>query len=483
MQWNERPFLIGIASGIAIAVVIDRLRNYYSHTSTSSFQDESTPANTIDAQGIPRNPPPPIGHGIESTIGSTPLIVIPSLSAITHCTILAKCEHLNGAGGSPKDRVALSIISRAEQAGQLTPHAGDTVYEGTVGSTGISLATLCRAKGYGAHICMPSDVAVEKSSLLLKLGATVDRVPPAPIVDPAHFVNRARLLAQQHTLSPTRPGRGYFADQFETDANWLAHFQGTGPEIWEQCRAAGASPVPLLSRGGKIDAFVAGAGTGGTLSGVALFLKGRDPATQVVLADPQGSGLYNKIKHGVMFHAAEREGTRRRDQVDTLVEGIGLTRSTANFEQARELVDDAVKVSDVQAMNMARWLVERDGIFVGSSSAVNCEYFLFFEGFSFVVLCFKRRYIMCYLFNGVIKLCFATCIRKYLFMWADQFITHMIGVAALQTALKLGPGHTVVTILCDSGMRHLSKFWHHVGEVGGEARTTLDDILEGRKLD
>lgn len=209
---------------------------------------------------------------------------------------------------------------------------------------------------------MPSDQATEKSDLLLKLGAVVDRVPPAPIVDPEHFVNRARTLAMEHTADASRPGRGFFADQFETAANWRAHFDGTGPEIFRQC-------------GGHLDAFVAGAGTGGTISGVALFLKPRLPSLKVILADPQGSGLLNKVKYGVMFDPKEREGTRRRQQVDTIVEGIGINRVTANFEAGRELVDDAVRVSDAQAMAMARWLVEKDGIFIGSSSAVNCKTF------------------------------------------------------------------------------------------------------------
>lgn len=299
--------------------------------------------------------------GIESTIGNTPLFIIKSLSDATGCTILAKAEFLNGAGGSPKDRVALSIIRRAESAGLLTPRSGDTIYEGTVGSTGISLATLCRARGYLAHICMPSDQAMEKSDLLMKLGATVDRVRPAPIVDQAHFVNQARNLAAEHTADPNRPGRGFFADQFETEANWRAHFEGTGPEIFQQSQE-------------RLDAFVAGAGTGGTISGVATFLKMRLPSIKIVLADPTGSGLFNKVKHGVMFHPKEKEGTRRRHQVDTIVEGIGLTRSTANFEAGREWIDDAVRVTDAQALRMARWLVEKDGIFVGSSSAVNCEW-------------------------------------------------------------------------------------------------------------
>ena len=207
---------------------------------------------------------------------------------------------------------------------------------------------------------MPSDQATEKSDLLLKLGAVVERVPPAPIIDPIHFVNRARSLAAEHTADPKRPGRGYFADQFENEANWQAHYNSTAPEIYQQCR-------------GKIDAFVAGAGTGGTISGVAKYLKPRVPHIKIVLADPQGSGLYNRIKYGVMFDTKEREGTRRRSQVDTIVEGIGINRVTANFEAGRELIDDAIKVEDQQALAMARWLVEKDGIFVGSSSAVNCE--------------------------------------------------------------------------------------------------------------
>lgn len=356
MQWPpSRDVVLSFSAGLALAIVLEQVRHRFYPTKPSSQQhDGSFPSQDFETALRP------IGTGIESTIGSTPLIIIPSLSRLTNCLILAKCEYLNGAGQSPKDRVGLSIITHAESTGQLTPHSGDTIYEGTVGSTGISLATLARARGYKAHIFMPSDQSFEKSDLLLKLGAVVERVPPAPIVDQLHYVNRARNAARAHTLDPSIPGRGLFADQFETEANYRAHFQGTGPEIFAQAE-------------GKVDAFVAGAGTGGTLSGVSLYLKSKLPRCQIVLADPQGSGLYNKVRHGVMFHTLEREGTRRRDQVDTIVEGIGLTRSTRNFEVGREEIDDAVKVTDRQAKNMARWLVENDGIFVGSSSAVNCE--------------------------------------------------------------------------------------------------------------
>ncbi|KAH7321268.1 tryptophan synthase beta subunit-like PLP-dependent enzyme [Stachybotrys elegans] len=341
--------------------------------------------------------------GIEACIGNTPLIRLQSLSEATGRTILAKAEFLNGAGNTPKDRVALNLIREAEAQGLLVPHRGDTIYEGTVGSTGISLATLARAKGYRAHICMPDDQGFEKSDLLLHLGATVERVAVAPITSPGHFVNLARRRASEHADVHRDGSQGFFANQFEAHANWQAHMMGTGPEIWEQTR-------------GKVDAFVAGAGTGGTISGVARYLKEEAGAAhvKVVLADPQGSGLYNKIKHGVMYSPTEKEGTRRRQQVDSMVEGIGINRITENFEAGRDLIDDAVKVTDDQACRMARWLVENDGIFIGSSTAVNC-------------------------------------------------------VAAVVAAMALPEGSQVVTILCDSGTRHVSKFWKRIKELGLES--------------
>lgn len=352
-----------------------------------------------------------IVDGIEGTIGNTPLVRIRSLSEATGCEILAKAEFLNGAGGSPKDRVALGMIEAAEAQGLLSPGRGDVIYEGTVGSTGISLAVLARARGYRAHICMPDDMAVEKSDLLHHLGAEVERVPVAPITDPGHFVNLARARAGEHTAAADTPSRGFFADQFESRANYTAHMRTTGPEIYAQ------------TGGGRLDAFVAGAGTGGTIAGVAKHLKeerGLAGRVRVVLADPQGSGLYNKVRYGVMYSSTEREGTRRRRQVDTMVEGIGINRITENFEAGRDLIDDAVRVTDEQACRMARWLVEHDGIFIGSSSAVNC-------------------------------------------------------VAAVVTALKLPRGSRVVTILCDSGTRHLSKFWKHIAAMGLEDETQGQD--------
>lgn len=411
MSYTFRHVTTAFFAGLAVAYTIYEIQKAVSDLESSPVKSISHRLSVFFFDREAETPPTDaIGTGIESTIGNTPLILIKSLSDATGCTILAKCEFLNGAGGSPKDRVALSIVQKAEDAGLLRPYSGDTIYEGTVGSTGISLATLARARGYTAHICMPDDQSHEKSDLLRRLGATVDRVTPAPIVDQKHFVNRARNLAREHTADPTRSGRGLFADQFENEANWRAHFEGTGPEIYEQS-------------GHNLDAFVAGAGTGGTISGVAMYLKSKLKFIRIVLADPQGSGLFNKIHHGVMFHQLEREGTRRRQQVDTVVEGIGLTRSTSNFEAGADLIDDAIKVTDDQARVMARWLCEKDGIFVGSSSAVNCY-------------------------------------------------------AAVKVALSLGRGHRIVTILCDSGMRHLSKFWKQVGEIDESRALTFEELMQ-----
>ncbi|KKA26222.1 hypothetical protein TD95_000037 [Thielaviopsis punctulata] len=351
---------------------------------------------------------PGIVDGIEGCIGNTPLMRIKSLSEATGRDILAKLEFVNGAGNSPKDRVALSMITAAEEAGILRPGKPDVIFEGTVGSTGISLATIARARGYRAHICMPDDQAREKSDLLERLGATVERVPVQPITSPQHFVNLARSKAAALTASD-EDVNGFFADQFETLANYAAHVATTGPEIYAQT-------------GGRLDAFVAGAGTGGTLAGISQYLKltaGMDEL-KIVLADPQGSGLYNKILHGVMYSPTEKEGTRRRTQVDSIVEGIGINRITANFESGRDLIDDAVKVSDEQACRMARWLVEHDGIFAGSSTAVNCT-------------------------------------------------------AAVMAAMKLPKGSRVVTIICDPGNRHLSKFWRIIGEM--EPSNPSDDLF------
>ncbi|GAA5910870.1 hypothetical protein JCM5296_002550 [Sporobolomyces johnsonii] len=385
-------------------------------------------------------------EGVEGLIGNTPLVRINSLSDALGVDILGKCEYLNPFG-SVKDRVSLKIIQQAEEEGLLHPHTGSCIFEGTSGSTGISIAGIARARGYKAYIVLPDDVAKEKVKMLEVLGAEVERVRPVSIVDRRHYVNLARLRALEFgkdTLvstssastpsatpravtpspdlnsarrgpdllitsgsvpseskhvdsSPYRdPPRGLFADQFENLSNLLAHEQGTAVEIWNQTA-------------GRVDAFVSGAGTGGTIAGVGRVLKEKTGGEcEVVLADPQGSGLYHKIHDGVMYAETESEGKRRRHQVDTVVEGIGLNRITKNLQQALPIIDDAIRVTDAEAVAMSRHVALHDGLFLGSSSAVN------------LVACVRLA-------------------RR----WGTR-----------------GRGRRIVTILCDSGARHVSRFWN-----------------------
>ncbi|KVH99184.1 Cysteine synthase/cystathionine beta-synthase P-phosphate-binding site-containing protein [Cynara cardunculus var. scolymus] len=221
--------------------------------------------------------------GIVGAIGNTPLIRINSLSDATGCEILGKSEFLNP-GGSVKDRVAVKIIEEALESGQLS--RGGVVTEGSAGSTAISLATVAPAYGCKCHVVIPDDAAIEKSQILEALGATVERVRPVSITHKDHFVNIARRrateankLALKHinqmdakdvdhangketqcTVFSGEHKGGFFADQFENLANYRAHYEGTGPEIWEQT-------------GGQLHAFIAAAGTGGTVAGVSCFLK------------------------------------------------------------------------------------------------------------------------------------------------------------------------------------------------------------------
>ncbi|SAM03736.1 hypothetical protein [Absidia glauca] len=378
---DRRDLLIGLVSGSILSIVSTGALFYYFYGSTPDAP--TTPLTTIPPA---RNST--VVEGVDGLIGNTPLMKIRSLSEATGCTILGKAEFMNP-GGSSKDRVALNIIRSAEEQGILTPHKGSTVFEGTVGSTGISIAMIARAKGYKAWIVMPDDQAQEKYQLLEKLGAHVQKVRPVSIIDKNQFVNLARVQASRFGDDKRV---GYFADQFENEANFYAHYQATGPEIYQQ------------TQGGHLDALVLGAGTGGTLSGLTCYLKARVAHLKVFLADPQGSGLYNKVKYNTMYAPTEKEGTRRRHQVDTVVEGIGVNRLTRNFDLGRRLVDDAYRVTDEEAVKMSRFLVREDGLFLGSSSAVNC-------------------------------------------------------VAAVRVARQLGPGHVIVTLLNDSGQRHLTKFW------------------------
>eukprot|EP01134_Creolimax_fragrantissima_P008508 CFRG8508T1 len=330
-----------------------------------------------------------VRQGVVGLIGNTPLVEIKSLSAATGCRILGKCEFVNP-GGSVKDRVALQLIQEAEENGLLKP--GDTIYEGTAGSTGISLAMLARAKGYRCCIYMPDDQAQEKVDALLKFSADVIRVRPVSIVNENHFVNLARKQAQTHEERMKDGTRGYFCDQFENLANFRAHYLHTGPEIARDASFSGVS----------IDAFVCAAGTGGTMAGISCSLV-EITDCQVFLIDPPGSSLYNKVMNDVMYTNEEAEGKRLANPFDTITEGIGINRLTANFKEAE--IDHAFKGTDQEAVDMANYLLRHEGMYVGSSSAMNC-------------------------------------------------------VGAVKASRKLGPGHTIVTVLCDGGARHASKLYN-----------------------
>ncbi|WFC94571.1 cysteine synthase [Malassezia brasiliensis] len=352
-------------------------------------------------------------------IGNTPLMRINSLSELTGCEILGKAEFLNP-GGSPKDRVALEIIKQAEERGDLVPNVGSWIFEGTVGSTGISIATLARAKGYNCCIIVPDDVAEEKAQLLRRLGAKVEAVRPRGI-----FVNEARARAKAWTPSAYEPyARAFFADQFETEANFYAHYHHTGPEIWEQTN-------------GNLDAFVSGAGTGGTIAGVAAYIKrkaneqenGKDPL--VIVADPPGSGVYNRVKYGVLYNSTEAEGTRRRHQVDSVVEGIGLNRLTHNLEMGLPYINNAVRVTDDEAVRMSRYIASHDGLFLGSSSAVHCV--------------------------AAVRVALQLKAERLEASGKEPEQMSSNGIADL-SAIQTEDRPVVVTVLCDSGSRHLSKF-------------------------
>ncbi|QDZ21803.1 cysteine synthase [Chloropicon primus] len=330
-------------------------------------------------RATPSNACVPSSSNVVDLIGNTPLVRINSLSDATGCEILGKAEFVNP-GGSIKDRVALQIVKEGLSSGELKE--GGTVFEGTAGSTGVSLSLVTAALGCKCHVYLPDDAAIEKAELLQAYGASVDRVRPVSISHRDHFVNLARRKAQSTK-------GGFFSNQFENLANFRAHLK-TGREIFEQTN-------------GKIDAFVAAAGTGGTIAGISTYLKSKLDGVSVYLIDPPGSSLYNRVKRGVMYTNVEAEGKRLKNPFDTITEGIGINRLTRNFMEGEPLIDGAFQGTDMEAVEMSRWLVREDGLFVGSSSAMNC-------------------------------------------------------VGALKVARKLGPGHTIVTVLCDGGQRHLSKF-------------------------
>jgi cysteine synthase len=277
-----------------------------------------------------------IVDGFAGAIGNTPLLRLHHLSVATGCEILGKAEFMNP-GGSVKDRAALALIEDAEQRGVLRP--GGTIVEGTAGNTGIGLALVGLSKGYRSMFIVPDNFSHEKTDLLKSLGADVRRVSPKPYKDPENYQHIARRTAEGISGA-------WWADQFDNVANQEGHYRTTGPEIWSQT-------------GGRVTAFVAAIGTGGTLAGVSRFLKESNPAIRIVCADPMGAGMWSWFKHG---HTDFSDG-------DSHAEGIGQMRVTKNVAAA--LVDDAYRIPDPVAVEMTYHLLRAEGLCLGLSAALN----------------------------------------------------------------------------------------------------------------
>ena len=281
-----------------------------------------------------------IRQGFLDSIGNTPLIRLERASEETGCEILGKAEFLNP-GGSVKDRAALAIIDDAEKRGLIRP--GGTIVEGTAGNTGIGLALVGNARGYRSVIVMPETQSQEKKDFLRLVGAELRLVPAAPYSDPNNYVRFSGRLAEE--LNKTEPNGAVWANQFDNTANREGHRHTTGPEIWSDT-------------GGKIDAFTCAVGTGGTLAGVGMALKERNPNVKIVVSDPLGASLFSYYKTGVL--AAEGS---------SITEGIGTSRITANLEGAP--VDDVVQVTDHEALPVIFNLIKEEGLVLGGSSGIN----------------------------------------------------------------------------------------------------------------
>ena len=329
------------------------------------------------------------------TIGWTPLIRLGRVSAGLRTPVYGKAEYANP-GASVKDRIGLAIIEDAERRGDLKP--GGTIVEGTSGNTGVGLAIAAAIKGYRCVFTMADKMSQEKVRLLTAYGADVVITPTAvPPDHPDHYIQKAKQIVRE------TPG-SILADQFYNPINPEAHYATTGPEIWEQTE-------------GKVTHFVAGAGTGGTVSGVGKYLKEKNPAVRIIAGDPIGSLYTHYHKTGVMG-----EGHPYK------VEGIGGDKipTTVWFD----CIDEFRQVPDRTSFTMARRLAREEGILVGGSAGLNV----------------------------------------YL---------------ALEVAREVDSADAmVVTILCDTGERYLSKVfndeWMQENQMLEAPRTTVEQLLERR---
>jgi len=317
---------------------------------------------------------PGFAEDVIGTIGRTPLIKLRRASEMTGCTILGKAEFLNP-GGSVKDRAGLAIVEDAVARGELKP--GGLVVEGTAGNTGIGLALVANALGFRTVIVIPDTQSEEKKQMLRLQGAELIEVPAVPYANPNNYVKLSGRLAER--LAREHPQGAIWANQFDNIANREGHRMTTGPEIWDDT-------------GGAVDGFTCSVGTGGTLAGVGLALKARNPNVKIAITDPLGSALYSYYADG------ELKATG-----NSITEGIGQGRVTKNLESAP--IDLAYQVSDEEALPILFDLAEHEGLLLGGSSAINVA-------------------------------------------------------GAIRLAGELGPGHMIVTVLCDSGSRYASKLFN-----------------------
>ena len=315
-----------------------------------------------------------IAPDLLAAIGNTPLIKLRRASEATGCTILGKAEFMNP-GGSVKDRAALFMVQDAVKQGRLRP--GGVIVEGTAGNTGIGLALVGNAMGFRTVIVIPETQSQEKKDMLRLAGAELVEVPAVPYANPNNYVKVSGRLAERFAASEA--AGALWANQFDNTANRDGHVATTGPEIWEQT-------------GGKVDGFVCAVGTGGTLAGVGMALKARNPKVAIALADPMGAALYSYYTTGELKAAGS-----------SITEGIGQGRITRNIEGAP--VDVAFQIPDEEAVPVLFDLLEHEGLCLGGSSGVNVA-------------------------------------------------------GAIRLARHLGPGHTVVTVLCDHGSRYQSKLYN-----------------------
>lgn len=267
-------------------------------------------------------------------IGNTPLVALARVGAGSPVPVLAKCEHMNP-GGSVKDRIAKAIVDDAEARGVVRP--GMTLIEATAGNTGLGLALVAAVRGYRLVCVMPEKMCADKRAALAAVGARVVITPNAPPTSPDNFRQVARRLAAEH---------GWFlTDQFNNPANVRVHEQTTAGEILEQT-------------GGKVGAFVVGAGTGGTITGVGRRLKAALPRVRIILADPIGSGLADWVETG-----------RIGADGSYLVEGIGGSEAPDNLH--RDVLDGVERVADADAFAMVHRLIREEGLLVGGSAGTN----------------------------------------------------------------------------------------------------------------